>query len=191
MIGVVLNHSLCLRATVTKMAHNNVFIYNHHSPSKACIVANMLLVVSKARDKIKDMVEIVYNRNCVYQTAYHVIWCPKYRKRILKGEIAEALRLAITAICIEREWPILTLEIQPDHIHLFVTIPPSQAVADAVKILKGSTARKLFVAFPALKDQLYGGHLWSPSYYVGTAGNVSAETIRHYIERTEHIKGRR
>lgn len=73
------------------------------------------------RDKIKDMVEIVYNRNCVYQTAYHVIWCPKYRKRILKGEIAEALRLAITAICIEREWPILTLEIQPDHIHLFVT----------------------------------------------------------------------
>ena len=91
------------------------------------------------------MVEIVYNRNCVYQTAYHVIWCPKYRKRILKGEIAKALRLAITAICIEREWPILTLEIQPDHIHLFVTIPPSQAVADAVKILKGSTARKLFV----------------------------------------------
>ena len=143
------------------------------------------------RDKIKDMVEIVYNRNCVYQTAYHVIWCPKYRKRILKGEIAEALRLAITAICIEREWPILTLEIQPDHIHLFVTIPPSLPVADAVKILKGSTARKLFAAFPELKNQLYGGHLWSPSYYVGTAGTVSAQTIRHYIERTEHIKGRR
>ena len=49
------------------------------------------------------MVEIVYNRNCVYQTAYHVIWCTQYRKRILKGEITEALRLAITAICIERE----------------------------------------------------------------------------------------
>ena len=142
-------------------------------------------------DKIRDMVEIVYNRNCVYQTVYHVIWCPKYRKRILTGGIAETLRLAINAICIEREWPILTLEIQPDHIHLFVTIPPSLAVADAVKILKGSTARKLFAAFPALKNQLYGGHLWSPSYYVGTAGNVSAETIRHYIERTEHIKGRR
>lgn len=132
------------------------------------------------------------------------VWSPQFKqncfphrskmgvlKSFLKGEIAEALRLAITAICIEREWPILTLEIQPDHIHLFVTIPPSQAVADAVKIFKGSTARKLFVAFPALKDQLYGGHLWSPSYYVGTAGNVSAETIRHYIERTEHIKGRR
>ena len=81
------------------------------------------------------MVEIVYNCNCVYRTAYRVIWCPKYRKRILTG-----------------------------------------GIADAVKILK---------------DLLYGGHLWSPSYYVGTAGNVSAETIRHYIERTEHIKGRR
>ena len=64
-------------------------------------------------DKIRDMVEIIYNRNCVYQTAYHVIWCPKYRKRILTGGIAETLRLAINAICIEREWPILTLEIQP------------------------------------------------------------------------------
>ena len=137
------------------------------------------------------MVEIACNRNCVYQTAYHLIWCPKYRKRMLAGEIAETLSLAINAICIEREWPILTLEIQPDHIHLFATIPPSLAVADAVKILKGSTAGKLSVAFPVLKDQLYGGHLWSPSYYVGTAGNVSAETIRHYIERTEHIKGRR
>ena len=137
------------------------------------------------------MVEIVFNRNCVYQMAYHVIWCPKYRKRILTGEIAKSLCLAINEICIERKWPILTLEIQPDHIHLFVTIPPSLAVADAVKILKGSTARKLFATFPVLKDQLCGGHLWSPSYYVGTAGNVSAETIRHYIERTEHIKGRR
>ena len=100
--------------------------------------------------KIRDMVEIVYNRNGVYQTAYRVIWCPKYRKRILTG-----------------------------------------GIADAVKILKGSTAGKLFAAFQALKDLLYGGHLWSPSYYVGTAGNVSAESIRHYIERTEHIKGRR
>lgn len=87
--------------------------------------------------------------------------------------------------------PILSLEVQPDHIHLFVSIPPATSVADAIKILKGSTARKLFVKFPELKKQLWGGHLWSPSYYVGTAGNVSSETIQKYIERTEHIKGRR
>ena len=137
------------------------------------------------------MVDIVYNRNCVYKVAYHVIWCPKYRKQVLTGKIAEAVRGGIISICEERRWVILALEVQPDHIHLFVTIPPSLAVADAVKVLKGTTARRLFATFPELKKQLYGGHLWSPSYYVGTAGDVSAETIRHYIERTEHIKGRR
>lgn len=75
------------------------------------------------------------------------MWCLKYRKWRLTGEIAKLLRLAINATCIEREWLILTLEIQPDHIHLFATIPPLLAVADAVKIFKGSTARKLFAVF--------------------------------------------
>lgn len=101
------------------------------------------------------------------------------------------LRQSVRNICQERQWSVLSLEVQPDHIHLFVSIPPATSVADAIKILKGSTARKLFVKFPELKKQLWGGHLWSPSYYVGTAGNVSSETIQKYIERTEHIKGRR
>ena len=137
------------------------------------------------------MINIVYDRNCVYQTGYHVVWCPKYRKSILTASIADETKRLIESICLERDWQVLALEVQPDHIHLFVSIPPSIAVADAMKILKGSTARKLFVKFPELKKQLWGGHLWSPSYYVGTAGNVSSETIQKYIERTEHIKGRR
>ena len=85
----------------------------------------------------------------------------------------------------------MAIEIQPDHIHLFLTVPPAIAIATAIKILKGITARKLFLEFHQLKKELWGGHLWSPSYYVGTADNVSAETIRSYIERSEHIKGRR
>ena len=137
------------------------------------------------------MLKIIYDRNCVYQTAYHVVWCPKYRKSILTASIADETKRLIESICLERDWQVLALEVQPDHIHLFVSIPPSVAVADAMKILKGSTARKLFVKFPELKKQLWGGHLWSPSYYVGTAGNVSSETIQKYIERTEHINGRR
>lgn len=137
------------------------------------------------------MIDIIFDRNCVYQTAYHAVWCPKYRKPILTGAIASEMKSLIEAICLERQWSILALEVQPDHIHLFVSIPPATSVADAIKILKGSTARKLFVKFPELKKQLWGGHLWSPSYYVGTAGNVSSETIQKYIESTEHIKGRR
>jgi putative transposase len=137
------------------------------------------------------MVDIVFQRNCVYQTAYHVVWCPKYRKPILTGSVSVALATMIEKICVTRGWKVISKEIQPDHIHLFLSFPPSESIAGAVKILKGSTARKLFTVFPELKNQLWGGHLWSPSYYVGTAGNVSAETIKRYIERTEHIKGRR
>lgn len=137
------------------------------------------------------MVDIVYNRNCVYQTAYHVVWCPKYRKDVLTHDVAQATSQLIDTLCGERKWPVLSKEIQPDHIHLFLSIPPAIAVADAVKILKGVTARRLFMQFPELKQRLYGGSLWSPSYYVGTAENVSAETIRHYIERTEHVTKRR
>jgi len=137
------------------------------------------------------MIKTVNSRNCIYQTAYHVVWCPKYRKAVLTGEIPGALEGILKEVCVGHGWEILSLEIQPDHIHLFVSIPPAGAVATAVKLLKGIAARKLFTAFPELKKSLYGGHLWSPSYYVGTAGNVSAETIQRYIERTEHIKGRR
>ena len=125
------------------------------------------------------MLELVFNRNCVYQTAYHVVWCPKYRRSVLTRAVADSLRLLLTEVCNENGWVILSLEIQ------------SKAVSDAVKKLKGTTARKLFLQHPDLKKQLRDGHLWSPSYYVGTAGKVSAETIRQYIERTEHIRGRR
>ena len=137
------------------------------------------------------MLELLFNRNCVYKTAYHVVWCPKYRRSVLTCTVAESLSALLSEVCEENNWKILNLEIQPDHIHLFVSIPPSKSVSEAVKRLKGTTARKLFLKHPELKKQLWDGHLWSPSYYVGTAGNVSAETIRRYIERTEHIKGRR
>ena len=137
--------------------------------------------------KHASMLKVVNSRNCVYQTAYHVVWCPKYRKRILTGDVPGLLRASLEAVAGE----ILSLEIHPDHIHLFVSIPPADAVATVVKLLKGISARQLFVRCPELKQSLWGGHLWSPSYYVGTAGHVSAETIQRYIERTEHIKGRR
>ncbi len=137
------------------------------------------------------MTEIRHSRNCVYQTAYHVVWCPTYRKAILTGNVGEEAGRLLHEICEDRNWPILAMEVQPDHIHIFLSFPPAVSIASAVKILKGVTARKLFQAFPGLRKKLWKGSLWSPSYYVGTAGQVSAETIARYIERTEHIKGRR
>jgi REP-associated tyrosine transposase len=137
------------------------------------------------------VVDVVTNRNCIYQTAYHVIWCPKYRREVLVGAVAEQAGTMLDAICKERGWRVISKEIHPDHIHLLVSIPPAIAVADAVKVLKGTTARWLFERFPSLRKHLSGGHLWSPSYYVGTAGHVSAGTIRRYIERSEHVTKRR
>lgn len=110
---------------------------------------------------------------------------------MLTGKVSAAVGQMMDAICAERGWSVISKEIQPDHIHLFLSIPPAASVADAVKVLKGVTARRLFQRFPVLRNRLRGGHLWSPSYYVGTAGNVSAETIQRYIERCEHVTKRR
>jgi len=135
------------------------------------------------------MVDLVINRNCLHRTAYHVIWCPKYPDT-LTGPIAAEMGTLLQAVCRERDWRVISNQIQPDHIHLFVSIPPAIAVADAVKVLKGVSARHLFQRFPALKKRR-GGHLWSPSYYVGTAGTISATTIKRYIERAEQVTKRR
>jgi putative transposase len=137
------------------------------------------------------MVDLVKNRNCLYQTAYHVIWCPKYRRDVLTGPVAAEVNTVLESVCRERGWPVISKEIQPDHIHLFLSIPPAIAVADVIKVLKGVSARHLFQRFPVLRRRLWGGHLWSPSYYVGTAGAVSAETIQRFIERSEHVTKRR
>lgn len=137
------------------------------------------------------MLNVKTNRNCVYRTAYHLIWCPKYRKPVLQGMVADTLSIAIDNLCRENGWDVLAKEIQPDHVHLFVSIPPSCAVSNAVKILKGSSARMLFTQYPDLRASLWGGHLWSPSYFVGTAGDVSAEVVLKYIERAEHVNTRR
>ena len=137
------------------------------------------------------MVALVTNRNCVYQTAYHVIWCPKYRRDVLTEAIAAEVNTLLESVCGERRWSVIAKEIQPDHIHLFLSVPPSIAVADAIKVLKGVSARHLFQRSPILRRRLWDGHLWSPSYYVGTAGVVSAQTIQRYIEPCERVTQRR
>jgi putative transposase len=77
---------------------------------------------------------------------------------------------------------ILAVDVQPDHIHLVVSFPPPMSIANAVKLLKGISARQLRLIFPELRKRTRSDRLWAPSYYVGTAGHVSADTIRQYIE---------
>ena len=83
------------------------------------------------------MIKVEYRRNCVCQTAYHVVWCTKYRKHILVKSIAKKANNLIDIICKENGWDVISKEIQPNHIHLFVSFPPVIAISDAMRKLKG------------------------------------------------------
>ncbi len=109
--------------------------------------------------------------NAVYEINYHFVWSTKYRKGVLVPPIDAEARSAE-----EHGYELLGLEVMPDHVHIFLSAPPAVSPAVIAKVLKGASA-----AFLHLKRELWGGHLWNPSYYVGTAGHVSAETIKLYI----------
>lgn len=119
--------------------------------------------------------------SAIYNINYHIVWCPKYRHNVLIREIKNFLVECIETIATTKGWRILELKVQSDHIHLFISAPPLDSPTAIVKILKGTTALRLFKKFPKLRNRFRKGNLWSPSYYVGTAGYVSAKTIQRYI----------
>ncbi|MGQ4892900.1 MAG: IS200/IS605 family transposase [Candidatus Njordarchaeia archaeon] len=110
---------------------------------------------------------------------YHIVWIPKYRRRILVGPVATALRELIEAKASEMGWRIVALEIMPDHIHLFIQADAKTSPSSIVRLLKGFTSRRLGERFPYLRRR---GHIWAKGYWISTVGNVSSETVRRYIE---------
>jgi putative transposase len=126
--------------------------------------------------------------SAVFNINYHIVWCPKYRSKVLVGNTAKQLKLLLETICKAKGWTLEALEIQPDHVHVFISCMPYENPTAIVKVLKGVSAIQLFKAVPELSQKLRKGHLWSPSYYVGTAGNVSADTIQKYIQNQKGQK---
>jgi len=122
-----------------------------------------------------------YRRNphSVTLINYHFVWCPKRRKAVLAGDIAHRLQQIIFELCTENNWRLIALEIMPDHVHLFLNADPSFAPSVIIKRIKGRASHHLRKEYPELKKL---PTLWSPSYFVATAGNVSTETIKKYIE---------
>jgi putative transposase len=133
--------------------------------------------------------ELQRNRNSVYQIGYHLVWCTKYRKPLLVGEIANLVKTLFLKIASDNEFVIQEMEIMPDHVHLFITATPAHIIVDIVKALKGVSARFLFKEHPEVKQQLWGGHLWNASYYVGTVGHISEDTVKKYIESQSQKAG--
>ena len=117
----------------------------------------------------------------VYTLHYHFVWCPKYRRKVLQGAIAERLKELLHEKAEALGVTVEGLEVLLDHVHLFVAASPTDAPQYLANQFKGYTSRVLRDEFPGLKSRLPS--LWSRSYYVGSAGHVSAETIQKYIEQ--------
>ena len=119
----------------------------------------------------------------VYNINYHIVFCPKYRHSILGNELEYEVSKLFKSIAFNYGFEVLEYEIMPDHIHLFISAPPTIAPTEIVKILKSVSANEIFKAFLSLKkSKFWGSGLWSKGYYVGTAGSVSSEIIVKYIQ---------
>ncbi|UXE58495.1 MAG: IS200/IS605 family transposase [Woronichinia naegeliana WA131] len=114
---------------------------------------------------------------------YHFVFIPKRRKQVLVGEVATRTRQIFMELALEKGWDILALEVAPDHVHLFVAVKPSDAPHLVVKAFKGRSSHHLRKEFPHL---LRLPSLWTSSYFVSTAGNISSETVKKYIEDPHH-----
>jgi putative transposase len=121
----------------------------------------------------------------VYQCSYHIVWCPKYRYRIMKGRVGQFIEEAIKALCEWKAVDILELNVLEDHVHMVVSIPPKLSISELMGIVKGKTAIKLFKSYPALKRKPYwGNHFWSRGYCVSTLG-LDEDKIRRYVKYQE------
>jgi putative transposase len=126
----------------------------------------------------------------VHSIGLHLVWCPKYRRPVLEGQVADRLHTLIGAKCAERGWTVRALEIAPDHVQLFVCTGPDASPALVAHQCKGFTSRILRTEFPHLRSRL--PTLWSKSYLVASVGRVSQATIRRYIaeQTTRPEKGK-
>ena len=120
------------------------------------------------------------NTGAVFSLKYHVVWCPKYRRAVLVKPVDGRLKELLKEKAQELGMTIHTLEVMPDHVHLFLESDPTLCVAEIVNRLKGFTSHTLREEFPFLRSRL--PTLWSRSYYAGSIGSVSEAVVRKYIE---------
>jgi len=118
----------------------------------------------------------------IYDIKHHIVWITKYRKPVLRGEIAERLRDLIREICKARDIEILKGHVSRDHVHVFLSVPPHFSVSQLVQSLKGKTSRKLLMEYKSLSRAFWGRHIWARGYFVASSGNVTDEVIMRYIE---------
>jgi putative transposase len=139
----------------------------------------MLYTVSMSKIAYKS------NRNVYYSCKYHIVWCPKYRRKVLVEDVAERLKQIIVEVCREHQADVLSLEIMLDHVHLLVECDPQFGIHRLVRLIKGRSSRLLRQEFPLLKRKL--PTLWTNSYFVSTVGGAPLSVMKQYIENQKHV----
>ena len=123
----------------------------------------------------------------IWECKYHVVFCPKYRYRIFAGEVGEYAKQQIYVLCKQKEMvEIMELNLQQDHIHLVMSMPPKYAVSEVMGYLKGKLSLRLFQKYERLGKRYWGQHLWSRGYCVSTVG-LNEELIRRYVKHQEKM----
>lgn len=125
------------------------------------------------------------NNNVFYSCKYHVIWCSKYRRKVLVEEVGQRLKELIVGVASELRVDIIEMEIMPDHVHLLLEVDPQFGIHRAVKNIKGKTSRILRAEFISLRTRLPS--LWTNSYFVATVGGAPLEVIKQYIESQKYV----
>ena len=127
--------------------------------------------------------EVTHGRGYVYSIQYHIVWCVKYRHKVITEQIEDKLIETLNKIADDNGFQILECNADKDHIHLLVNCSPQHYIPDMIIALKGVSARILMKEFDEeLKKKLWGGHLWNPSYFVATVSGNTEEQIRKYIQ---------
>lgn len=120
-----------------------------------------------------------------YDLKYHLIWCTKYRYRVLMGDVAHRVRELIREICAANYVQILSGSMSPDHIHLLVSVPPSVSLSKLLQYIKGKSSRKIMMEFAHLRKRYWGQHIWARGYFAVTVGNLNERQVQEYIENQE------
>lgn len=127
--------------------------------------------------------DVTNGRGYVYSIQYHIVWCVKYRHKVLNGQVETRLIEILGQIASDNGFQIVEINTDKDHIHLLVNCSPQHYIPNMMKALKGVSARLLMKEFgDSLKKKLWGGHLWNPSYFVATVSEHTEEQIRTYIK---------
>jgi putative transposase len=125
------------------------------------------------------------NNNVFYSSKYHVVWCPKYRRKVLVDKITKRLEAIIRKTALRYRAEVIALEIMPDHVHLLVEVDPQFGIHRLVKNIKGVSSHDLRKEFATLRSRLPS--LWTNSYFVSTVGGAPLEVIKQYVENQKNV----